>query len=606
MKSTQLVKGFFKDNGRYYAGAVLCNWATSAVGFVSPLIISFTVDFILGDQPTQISQALSGWVDTIGGRQMLLQNIWICSIAIILLALINAVFSFFSGRFTAVASESIARSMRNQLYHRLQNADYEYHVQVETGDLIQRCTSDVETIRRFFAGQVVELARTVFMLVVSISLMLSIDYRMTLVSLAMFPVLIFGSAIYFKKVHERFKAADEAEGKMSTVLQENLAGMRVVRAFGRQAYEVDKFEKENSNYAKLAYSVSKSMAVFWGATDALSYLQMAAVLSVGVILCVNDQLTIGNLIVFNSYVGMLLWPMRQMGRILADMGRAKVSLGRVTEILSVPLEGEKENGTKPDLHGDIVLENVSFTYPNGHEVLKNVSLTIPYGKTLAILGGTGSGKSTLVHLLQRLYDVTEGTITINGHDIRTLDRKWLRGHIGIVLQEPFLYSRTVKANIAITNTQADDETIFESSEIASLHGVIVDFENGYDTVVGERGVTLSGGQKQRVAIARLLMQKTPVLIFDDSLSAVDTQTDMQIRARLKESRKNATSIIIAHRVTTLAEADYIIVLEDGCLVQQGTHEELIAQPGLYDRIWTIQSMAGDDFDRPEETGGETA
>jgi len=377
---------------------------------------------------------------------------------------------------------------------------------------------------------------------------------------------------------------------MSAVLQENLSGVRVVRAFGQQECEVEKFDEANNGFRKQAKHLNDLLAIYWGGGDLLSMLQSMITLLVCVYFASIGEITVGTLIVFTNYIGMLLWPIRQLGRTLSGAGKAMVAMERVLDILDQPAEPEEPDALKPDLNGDIVFDHVSFAYPDdGVPVLHDVSFTIPAGKTAAILGGTGSGKSTMVYLLQRLYEPTGGRITIGGVDIQKIDRAHLRRHVGLILQEPFLYSKTIRENVGIALREPGMDAIGHAADVASASSFIAKADKGYDTLVGERGVTLSGGQKQRIAIARTLMKDNDVLIFDDSLSAVDTETDAQIRDALSHEKKGSTTLIISHRVTTLSQADMILVLEDGRITQQGTHAELCAQPGLYQRINNIQS-----------------
>ena len=434
--------------------------------------------------------------------------------------------------------------------------------------MIQRCTSDVETIRRFLAVQLVEVGRALSLLAAALGIMLSLDVRMTLISVSVIPLIFGFSFLFFVRIQKAFLAVDESEGRLSTTLQENLTGVRVVRAFGRQAYETEKFDERNTEYRDLTYRLIRILAAYWSLSDGLALLQVGIVVTAGAYLAATGAISLGTLLVFFSYINMLIWPIRQMGRILSGMGRTLVSAGRIQEILDVPEESQDPDCVKADLSGDIVFEHVYFEYEEGKPVLKDVSFTVKQGQTVAILGPTGSGKSSLVHLLQRLYDYKSGSITIGGVELKKIDKKWLRQNVGIVLQEPFLFSKTIGENIGIAKQDASPDEILEASRIAHVHSFIKEFERGYDTLVGERGVTLSGGQKQRVAIARTLIPDTPILIFDDSLSAVDTETDAAIRKELKKRRSKATTFIISHRITTLSEADQILVLEeDGGPVQ---------------------------------------
>ena len=580
-----------RGNRLQYLWAIISVGVASLMGYAMPLIVRVTVDSVIDTQPFDLPQTLVNWIEMAGGREAWRQNLWVSAVILVVMALIGGLFTYFRGRYTAKASEGIAQRLRDRLYGHLQTLSYDYHVKAETGDLIQRCTSDVETIRRFLAVQVIELVRGVFMVGIAVAILLPISPKLTGISLIMVPPMFLFSLIYFVKVQQRFRRADEAEGEMSTVLQENLTGMRVVRAFGQQAYEVEKFDRYNRTNRDLYYKLMKLMGFYWGFSDYMGFLQIGISLTAGVAMTVSGEITLGSMLVFTSYSSMMLWPVRQLGRILADMGKAMVSFERLQQILTQP--SEPDDGVKDEqaVRGDIVFDHVWFGYEKDKPVLRDVSFTAKAGETIAILGATGSGKSSLVHLLQRLYDYDKGEITLGGRPIRQLNRKWLRRRVGIVLQEPFLFSKTIRENIGITKRGAGEDEIIEAARIAAVHEVITSFDQGYETPVGERGVTLSGGQKQRVAIARMLMQNAPILIFDDSLSAVDTQTDATIREALQKRRRGATTFIISHRINTLSEADQILVLEEGRIVQRGTHETLLGEEGLYRRIWALQEGA---------------
>jgi ATP-binding cassette subfamily B protein len=590
-----------RGNRLLYLGAIISIGFATMFSFFSPLVIRLTVDAVIGGKELNAPAFVIKMIEAVGGTSTLVQNLWICGLALILLSVINGVFTFLKGRWTAIAAESTARNIRNSLYDHLQHVPYDYHVKSETGDLIQRCTSDVETIRAFMAVQFVEIGRALFMLTMALFIMLSLDLRMTLISMMVVPI-IFGFAIvFFMRVKKVFKASDEAEGRLSTVLQENLTGVRVVRAFARQDYEIDKFDVKNAEYRDLTYNLIKLLAGYWSSSDLLCMLQIGTVLVYGSYLTSIGEISLGTLVVFMTYESMLLWPVRQMGRILTDLGKTIVSLKRIEEILYQPIEEPKENELKPFIKGEIEFKNVTFGYEASKPTLKNVSFKVKAGQTVAILGPTGSGKTSLVHLLPRLYDFQEGSITIDGIDIRNIEKKWLRKNIGIVLQEPFLYSKTILDNIGLAKDNALEEEVYAAAQTAAVHSVIQEFDKGYETMVGERGVTLSGGQKQRVAIARTLILESPVLIFDDSLSAVDTETDTAIRRALKQRSKTATTFIISHRITTLSEADFIVVIDEGEVTQLGTHQELINEEGLYQRIWSIQNAIEEEEDVLEDS-----
>ena len=592
------------QNWTHFLWALIATIMMVIIGFLTPLLLSEIVDSILGSEPFTMPDFLMNPINALGGRDFLRQNLWIPALALILMNVVNGVFTFIKGRSSAIASENIARKLRNDLYRHLQHLPFAYHVKAQAGELIQRCTSDVDTIRRFLAVQVMEVVNTVLMVVIAMSILLPRSVPITLYSLILVPPLFCFATWFFKMVHKSFEVADEADGVLNAVLQENLSGVRVVRAFGQQEREVEKFDRVNNDLRKKNLRLNELLAIYWGGGDAISMTQTLLTLVVCIIYACNGWITVGTLIVFTSTLGMLLFPIRQLGRTLSDAGKAMVSMKRVQAILHEEAEPDEPNALKPDLHGDIVFDHVSFAYPDDNvPVLRDVSFTIPAGKTAAVLGGTGSGKSTMMYLLQRLYTPTSGKITIGGVDIQQIDRKYLRAHVGLILQEPFLYSKSIRENVGITAPEQEAERIEHAADIASASGFSAKADKGWETVVGERGVTLSGGQKQRIAIARTLLKDNNILIFDDSLSAVDTETDAQIRAALRHEQKDVTTLIISHRVTTLSQADLILVLENGQITQQGTHAELCSQPGLYQRINSIQNALEEELTQAKAAEG---
>ena len=580
-----------------FLGAMVSTIMIVLIGFMTPILLAETIDSVLGTAPSTLPAWLLQPIEALGGREFLRQNLWVLGAVLVGLNLINGVFTFFKGRLSAVASENIALTLRESLYSHLQHLPFSYHVHAATGDLIQRCTSDVETIRRFLSVQVMEVVNTVLLVTISLIILISKNVTITLYSMILVPALFAFATWFFNRVHKGFRVMDEAEGKMSAVLQENLTGVRVVRAFGQQQREVDKFDEANSDFRNKARHLNDLLAIYWGGGDALSMLQAMITLLICVVYASRGEITVGTLIIFTTYVSQLLFPIRQLGRTLSDAGKSLISMERIQDILSSPAEPEEPNALKPDLHGDIVFDHVSFAYDNDEPILKDVSFTIPAGKTAAVLGGTGSGKSTLMYLLQRLYEPTSGTISIGGVPLNKIDREYLRSHVGLILQEPFLYSKSIRDNVGIALNHPDMERIVDAARTACAEDFITKADQSWDTLVGERGVTLSGGQKQRVAIARTLLKDNHVLIFDDSLSAVDTETDAQIRAALHDRAKDTTTLIISHRITTLSQADFILVLEDGRVADQGTHAELCSRPGLYQRINNIQNVLEDELNQ---------
>ncbi|MDY4816935.1 MAG: ABC transporter ATP-binding protein [Lachnospiraceae bacterium] len=555
-----------------------------------PQVIRISVDGVLGSDLSKIPE----WVKAFLSEETIRENpgkmLTIAALAVILLAAINIAANYYSKVFAAKGSESFVKGMRDQLYDHIQKLPYSWHVKNQTGDIIQRCTSDVDVVRNFVTNQLMEVFRIIFLIVFYMVIMFSMNVKISLIAVSFFPIVILYSGYFFSKIAQHFQEADEAEGILSSVVQENLTGVRVVRAFGRESFERKRFDEKNERFAGLWIYLGKFLSLYWSIGDLITGIQILTVICMGVLFTVDGNLTVGEFIAFVSYNSSMAWPVRSLGRIISEMSKAGVSIDRIAYILDEKEEDDRPGVTKPAINKDIVFDNVNFKYEEGAAVLKDVSFTVPAGKTFAILGNTGSGKSTLVHLLNRLYDLPDGCgkITIGGVDIRDIDRQYLRSQIGMVLQEPFLYSGSIKENVGITKESSAFDDIREACEIACVDSAIDSFTDGYETIVGERGVTLSGGQKQRVAIARMLVEHTPVMIFDDSLSAVDAQTDAMIREALKKRMAGTTVILIAHRITTLMQADCIMVLEDGAVAEMGSHEQLMEHHGIYRRIYDIQ------------------
>lgn len=585
----QLTSRFFVGARGAFAAAVAAAFLTTALNSLTPQIFRFTIDSVLAgkDYP------------------YLSSHLWIMGLILAGVALLSGAAMFVSRYCTAKAGENFAKNMRDTLFAHVQKLPMSWHDRHQTGDIIQRCTSDVEVIRNFVVTQLLEVFRTVFLVAVSFGMMVAMNVKLSMIVLAFVPLVVIYSAVFYRLIARRFTDADEAEGELSTVVQENATGVRVVRAFGREKYEMDRFLEKNNAFAKLWIRLGTLSGLYWGVGDLITGLQVVTIIVLGAVEAVQGDISVGEFVAFASYNTTLVWPVRGLGRILSDMSKAGVSFDRVDYILGSEEETyEKaseinktstEKRTASLQNCSIEFQNVSFQYEDGKQVLSDVSFTVPEGTVFGILGGTGSGKSTIVQLLTRLYELNgqKGKVTIGGKDIKEIPLEELRKNVGMVLQEPFLYSRTIRENIAASRPEASMEEIREAARIACVDEAIMSFPDGYETLVGERGVTLSGGQRQRVAIARMLLQKAPIMIFDDSLSAVDSETDQKIRRALKEHMKGSTVILISHRITTLMGASRILVLNQGKVAEMGTHQELIEKNGIYRQIYEIQ-MSHDD------------
>ena len=575
-----------KGNYRYLFTAVVFILIGSFFSFLGPKLIGVAVDSIIGSAPFDLPAFVTDTINSLGGRQYFLQNIWIVILIFILIKITEAVCEFLRLNASNYLGENLGYNMRQTLFERLQSATFAYHKSIYTGDIIQRCSTDIDTVRMFVL-EMTDIIRVLSKIVIAYWFMAGISVPLALVSFTTVPLVSAFSIFFGGKIRQRFLAADEAEGELQSRVQENLSAPRVVRAFGKQKQERDLFEKGNNLFSDMWLKMGDVMAWFWAIGDLLPVLQVILVLSSGTYFAVQGLITPGEIISFMVYNNMLAWPIRSLGRIIGNMAKATVALGRITEVYNADQE-DYESGKKFDIKGDIEFRNVSFSFGR-QKIFENLSFTVPAGQTVAILGASGSGKSTILALLARFYDVDSGEITIDGVNVKDINLHTLRQSVGIVMQEPFLFGKTIRENISITDPQPDMDRIVRSTEIAQVHRSIMNFEKGYDTIVGEKGVTLSGGQKQRVAIARTLYSGAKVLCFDDSLSAVDSLTDANIRKELHKRVEGITTIIISQRVNTLMEADKILVLDRGTIVQQGTHAQLADQPGIYREIVKIQS-----------------
>ncbi|MCL2366329.1 MAG: ABC transporter ATP-binding protein/permease [Oscillospiraceae bacterium] len=581
---------FARGIKRFFLFSVVASSIAALLGFVTPLIVGFTIDSVIGGEDTALPGPVMWLYETFAQPDNFTLSLMVCAIFAAASAILSGVFNYLSRINMAKGSETFTKRLRDQLFSHTQNLPFEWHTKNLTGDIIQRCTSDVDTIRRFVFQQLIEVLRIAILIIIAYLIMFSINVTLSLIVLVFIPITLSYSLYFYKRISHKFMACDEAEGALMVRVQENLTGVRVVRAFGREAYETERFDEKNIDYTNKWLSLGYTFGFYWGIGDIASATQLLAVIVVGSYFAATGSITFGDLLVFISYTLTLMWPVRGLGRLLTEMSKTGVSLKRIKVIFDAPAETAEPDSLKPPMDRDIVFDNVSFTYEE-NPVLKNISFTIKHGSTFAILGATGAGKSTVTYLLNRLYDLPDncGTITIGGVNIKDIDRAYLRRHVGVVLQEPFLFSRSIFENIDIASRNRDLDRVREKARIAAVDDNIMAFVKGYETLVGERGVTLSGGQKQRVAIARTLMMDAPIMVFDDSMSALDMETDAKIRDSLRMDTSGATVVLISHRVSTLMTADTIMVLEDGHIAEIGSHTQLIEHNGIYRRIYDLQS-----------------
>ena len=575
---------------RTYAGAMVTLGVATAARTATFLLIGYLVDEVLT-------------------RSDLLQVLPLVALGFVALALVQGVFTYLSGKFAAATAEGIALRLRNYLYDHIQRLSFAYHDHMPTGELIQRATSDVDAVRRFFSEQAIGIGRILLLFAINWVALWQLNTQLALYSAVVVPVIMPLSVFFFRRVSKVYEAYQEQDAKLSTVLQENLTGVRVVKAFARQAYERDKFERDNVEKYARGRRLLLMHAMFWPVSDTLCNGQMIAGFTIGAVMTINGTITLGEYVAYVGLVVQLIWPMRELGRIVVQAATGMVSFGRVTEIIRQEREPIGEGlylpvpGTR--VRGAIEFRGVGFGYEKDNRVLHDITFRAEPGQVVALLGSTGSGKTSLVNLLPRFYEYTSGSVKLDGVELEQYPRQYLRQQIGIVEQEPFLFSRSIRENITYgVGREVPDGEVEAAARAAAIHDVILSFSDGYNTLVGEKGITLSGGQKQRVAIARTLLKNPRILILDDSTSSVDTETEAVIREALEELMHGRTTFVIAHRIQSLMGADLILVLEGGRIVQRGTHQVLLAEEGLYRRIYDLQTRIEIEVEKEVGRAGE--
>jgi ATP-binding cassette subfamily B protein len=574
-----------------YLGAILAIAIVNACMFSAPIIGGHAID-VINKQDFSFGDPFLLWASQLfAAEPSFTVYLWAAALTSLLITGFGGIFLYLRGRLAAIASESISKRLREALYRHLHNVRSKFYDTADTGDLVQRCSSDVETLRVFLSSDVIEIGRALMLIVCVVPVLVSIHAPLAGWSMILMPFLFIGAYVFFNKVKEAFLQTDESEGAMTATLQENLTGIRVVRAFARQAHETSKFAARNADFRNKNQYLMKLMGYYWSISDFFAMGQLGVVLIAGGHYVLQGSLTIGDLFIFMTCESIVIWPVRHLGRVLTDSGKAIISLGRVNYILH---EDEESTDWVPDsgkAMGRISASGLSFSYDNngGSEpVLRDISVDIAAGETLAIVGPPGSGKTSFIRALLRLYPYVSGSLKLDGHEVSDLNRFWLRRQIGVVLQDPFLYSRSIEANLAVGRPNSPHNYIVRACEEAAILDSIMEFPQGFKAMVGERGVTLSGGQRQRLALARALLKDPPVLVLDDSLSAVDTGTEQIILNAMRRRKGRQTTLIIAHRLSSVMRADRIMVLDEGRVTQLGTHDELSTTPGMYQRLCKIQ------------------
>ena len=579
----RLLDGFYW----LYAGAIGSLMLATMAQAATWLLLAWFVDSLLAS------------MGVAGAPPVQLRDLLLLAGVFLGLALLQASFSFNSGRLAARAAEGVALRLRNALFDHIQWLTFRTLDRLQTGDLLQRSTSDVDAIRRFFSDQGLEIGRILALFIVNLTAILVIHVPLALVSVATVPITVLISALFFKRLEKVYRAYQEQDAVLSTTMQESLTAVRVVKAFARQEHEIDKFGRDNLQRFSLGKRMLLMYSLYWPCSDLMGALQQVTGLVVGGLLVLDGGITVGAYIAYAGMLHQVIWPIRELGRLIIHFSTGIVSSKRVLEVIGEEREALDE-GLRPqrELRGELEFRNVGMSYGEGEAALQDISFRCAAGQTIALLGATGSGKTTLVNLLPRFYDYTSGSILLDGLELREHARGWLRERIGIIEQEPFLFSRSIRENITIgVSREVTDEEVHAVARAAAVHEVILTFPKGYDTVVGERGVTLSGGQKQRLALARTLLRDPKILLLDDTTSSVDTETEAEIRAALNVLMQGRTTFIIAHRIQSLMQADLILVLEQGRIVQRGTHEQLLQQPGIYQRVHEVQERIDEELER---------
>lgn len=591
MKKYSLVKKYIQPYIFIYFLAFLFEILSSALQMLIPIILGTTIDSIIGsEEPT--NKIMISFINFLGGRDLVRERLGLIAAAFIAVSFLIALLNFLRPYMSGKATYTISKGIRDNIYAKISSLSIKDMASITTGDMLQRASSDITKFETMVSTTMMALVGNISYIVISLITLFTINLKLSLISVSLLPILFIGTFLFDKSVVKVFDEFEESESKLTSIVQENLSSYKVVRAFFKQKHEIEKFEEASMDFVNIDYKIMEYFAYFWSIAEFLCFLQIALIAIFGVLMHRNGSVSVGEFTAIFAVALNMVWVVLGTGRMLSRFTRVTVAIRRFDEVLEMDSEDLDSGVSDIDIKGEINFDKVSFSYDEAHDAIKDLSFTIDAGKTLGVLGLTGSGKSTLVSLIPRLMEY-DGSIKIDGAELNTISKRKIRENISIILQEPYLFNKTIKENIAYRWPDASDEEIIKAAKIADIHDDIMNFPDGYDTIVGEKGVSLSGGQKQRLAIARTILVHTPIIIFDDALSAVDTQTDINIRTALSQNEKAQTKIIISHRISTLMNADKIIVMKRGKKIQEGTHDELIREDGLYKTIYEIQNIEVD-------------
>lgn len=579
------LKPFYWVERKFIFASILCLACATALGLVYPNLLRYLIDDVIQTKNWGVVPALS--------------------LTVVGVVSLKGCLNFLSGFFGGRLGNRVAYRMRNASYAKLQELSFPYYDTAKTGDLMSRLTADLEAIRQFVGFGFAQILNTVLMILFGGIMMLSIDWQLTLMTLVTIPLLAFAAIRFEKNIHPAFREMRQALSHLTTAVQENITGVRTVKSFARESHEVEKFSVRSTAYQNNQVGAATIWARFFPLMELLANIGVVILLVAGGLRVIDGPLTLGELVAFFSMIWYIIGPMWNIGFLINNYTQSKASGERVLELLHSYVHVKSVEDAvvldKDTIKGHVRFENVTFSYADKEPALRDISFDAPPGKVIGLLGGTGSGKSTIIQLLMHAYNVKQGRITVDGFDIRNVDVQSLRSQIATVFQETFLFSASIRDNIAYASKDATMEEIERAAKLSKAHEFIMELPLGYDTLVGERGMGLSGGQKQRIAIARALIRNPHILVLDDATSAVDMETEHEIQAGFKELMRGRTTFIIAHRISSLKDADEILVLDGGRITQRGTHQQLIRQQGPYRDVYNIQYA-----DRPQSGEDEPA